>query len=173
MQAPLTQTFRPYPFRAYHKLPLHSQASTLDSFSRHSHQLQTERTDCTQTSNKSTLETQNPTTIAQTRLPTKILKEMARGGRGGGSRNPANQSREVQVSRKVSWLLRHGANSEGLKLGKGGYVNVQDAVSLRFTPSKMRNPCTQIYGMATMRLILMAKRRIACKITIGPIEDVD
>jgi hypothetical protein len=56
---------------------------------------------------------------------------MARGGHGGGSRNPANQTREVQVSRKVSWLLRHGANSEGLKLGKGGYVGVQDAVSLR------------------------------------------
>ena len=55
---------------------------------------------------------------------------MARGGRGGGSRNPANQSREVQVSKKISWLLRHGAGSEGLKLGKGGYVNVQDAVSL-------------------------------------------
>lgn len=54
---------------------------------------------------------------------------MGRGGRGGGSRNPANQPREQQVSRKVSWLLRHGASSEGLKLGKGGYVNVQDAVS--------------------------------------------
>lgn len=58
---------------------------------------------------------------------------MARGGRGGGSRNPANQSREVQVSRKVSWLLRHGAASEGLKLGKGGYVNVQDAVSFAYS----------------------------------------
>lgn len=56
---------------------------------------------------------------------------MALGGRGGGSRNPANQPREVQVSKKISWLLRHGAGSEGLKLGKGGYVNVQDAVSLR------------------------------------------
>jgi 2'-phosphotransferase len=55
---------------------------------------------------------------------------MARGGRGGGGRNPANQPRDVQVSRKVSWLLRHGAGQEGLKLGKGGYVNVQDAVSL-------------------------------------------
>ena len=55
---------------------------------------------------------------------------MARGGRGGGSRNPANQPREVQVSKMISWLLRHGADQEGLKLGKGGYVNVQDAVSL-------------------------------------------
>ena len=56
---------------------------------------------------------------------------MARGGRGGGSRNPANQPREVQVSRKVSWLLRHGAQSEGLKLGKGGYVSVADALNTR------------------------------------------
>ncbi|KAF3009613.1 hypothetical protein E8E13_006982 [Curvularia kusanoi] len=56
---------------------------------------------------------------------------MARGGRGGGSRNPANQPREVQVSRKVSWLLRHGASSEGLKLGKGGYVGVADALNTR------------------------------------------
>ncbi|KAF2824968.1 hypothetical protein CC86DRAFT_326321 [Ophiobolus disseminans] len=56
---------------------------------------------------------------------------MGRGGRGGGSRNPANQSREVQVSKKISWLLRHGAGSEGLKLGKGGYVNVQDALNTR------------------------------------------
>jgi 2'-phosphotransferase len=53
---------------------------------------------------------------------------MGRGGQGGGSRNPANQPREVQVSRKLSWLLRHGAASEKLKLGKGGYVNVQEAV---------------------------------------------
>ncbi|KAI4920201.1 hypothetical protein J4E90_002342 [Alternaria incomplexa] len=56
---------------------------------------------------------------------------MARGGRGGGNRNPANQSRDVQVSRKVSWLLRHGAGQEGLKLGKGGYVNVQEALNTK------------------------------------------
>ncbi|KAF1938589.1 hypothetical protein EJ02DRAFT_457776 [Clathrospora elynae] len=56
---------------------------------------------------------------------------MGRGGRGGGGRNPANQPREVQISRKISWLLRHGASSEGLKLGKGGYVNVADALSTK------------------------------------------
>jgi hypothetical protein len=67
--------------------------------------------------------------ISNKRILTRALQEMGRGGRGGGSRNPANQPREVQVSRKISWLLRHGAASEGLKLGKGGYVNVQDAVS--------------------------------------------
>ncbi|KAF9690753.1 hypothetical protein EKO04_010988 [Ascochyta lentis] len=50
---------------------------------------------------------------------------------GGGARNPANQPRAVQVSRKVSWLLRHGAGSEGLQLGKGGYVNVGLALQTR------------------------------------------
>lgn len=58
---------------------------------------------------------------------------MARGGRGGGGRNPANQPREVQVSRALSKLLRHGAEQQGLKLGKGGYVNLQDAVSFSFS----------------------------------------
>jgi len=42
-------------------------------------------------------------------------------------------SREVLVSKKLSWLLRHGAEREGLTLGPGGYVNLKDAVSdLRF-----------------------------------------
>ncbi|KAJ4361654.1 tRNA 2'-phosphotransferase, partial [Ascochyta clinopodiicola] len=50
---------------------------------------------------------------------------------GGGSRNPANQPRSVQVSRKVSWLLRHGASSEGLQLGKSGYVSVAAALQTR------------------------------------------
>lgn len=33
------------------------------------------------------------------------------------------------MSKKLSWLLRHGAEQEGLKLGPGGYVNLGDAVS--------------------------------------------
>ncbi|KAF2875492.1 KptA family-domain-containing protein [Massariosphaeria phaeospora] len=52
---------------------------------------------------------------------------MPRGGRGG--RNPRDLPRPQQVSRKVSWLLRHGAGQEGLKLGKGGFVNVRDALN--------------------------------------------
>ncbi|KAF2261712.1 hypothetical protein CC78DRAFT_561637 [Lojkania enalia] len=52
--------------------------------------------------------------------------------RGRGGRNPKDLPRDQQVSRKVSWLLRHGANQEGLMLGKGGYVNVRDALN---TPS--------------------------------------
>ena len=52
---------------------------------------------------------------------------------GGGGRNPKDLPRDQQVSRKLSWLLRHGAVQEGLKLEKGGYVNVQDAVGLFFS----------------------------------------
>ncbi|KAF1979333.1 hypothetical protein BU23DRAFT_549336 [Bimuria novae-zelandiae CBS 107.79] len=55
---------------------------------------------------------------------------MARGG-GRGGRNPKDLPRKQQVSRKVSWLLRHGANQEGLKLGKGGYVGVHEALNTR------------------------------------------
>ena len=51
---------------------------------------------------------------------------MARGGGGAGSAPP---SRDVQVSKKISWLLRHGAEKEGFTLGPGGYVNVKDVVS--------------------------------------------
>ena len=51
-----------------------------------------------------------------------------RGGRGG--RDGRELPREVMVSKKISWLLRHGAEQEGLKLRDGGYVNVADAVSI-------------------------------------------
>jgi len=51
------------------------------------------------------------------------------GGRGGGG---GPQFREVLVSKKLSWLLRHGAEKEGLVLGKGGYVGVGDVVSFAF-----------------------------------------
>ncbi|OCL12457.1 hypothetical protein AOQ84DRAFT_386107 [Glonium stellatum] len=52
-----------------------------------------------------------------------------RGGRGG--RGGRELPREVMVSKKISWLLRHGAEQEGLKLGEGGYVNVADALQTR------------------------------------------
>jgi len=74
---------------------------------------------------------------AQTiKIPPKLLHTVIeamssrRGGRGG--RNPKDLPRDQQVSRKVSWLLRHGAGQEGLKLGEGGYVSVRDAVRFIF-----------------------------------------
>ena len=130
-----TQTFALTVSVPYHKPPFHSCTSTPDSSSRHLRYSSIARSKylTSQLRKLNIISAKRPTTIAKRQLLTRALKEMGRGGRGGGSRNPANQSREVQVSRKLSWLLRHGANSEGLKLGKGGYVNVQDAVSLRYT----------------------------------------
>lgn len=43
--------------------------------------------------------------------------------------------RDIQVSKKLSWLLRHGAEKEGLKLGPGGYVNVAEVLSNRLLKS--------------------------------------
>ncbi|KAF2817595.1 uncharacterized protein BDZ99DRAFT_405330 [Mytilinidion resinicola] len=50
-----------------------------------------------------------------------------RGGRGGGDRR-RELPRDVQVSKKLSWLLRHGAQQEKLTLGDGGYVSVADVL---------------------------------------------
>ena len=48
-----------------------------------------------------------------------------RGGRGGPL------PRNVQISKKIAWLLRHGAEKEGLELGEGGFANVQDVLNNR------------------------------------------
>ena len=42
-------------------------------------------------------------------------------GRGGGGR-------EKTVSKALTFLLRHGAEKEGLKINSQGYVNVADVV---------------------------------------------
>ena len=48
------------------------------------------------------------------------------GGKGGKHRQP--QSREVTVSKALSFLLRHGAKDEGVQLDEGGWANVRDVV---------------------------------------------
>jgi 2'-phosphotransferase len=59
-----------------------------------------------------------------------------RGGRGGGAR-----PREEQISRALSKLLRHQAEKEGLKLGPGGYVNLQEVVrASQFNPHLLSYP---------------------------------
>ena len=52
-------------------------------------------------------------------------------GRGGGRGNRGPLPREVQVSKKLSWLLRHGATGEGLKLDSAGFINLQDVLDNR------------------------------------------
>ncbi|KAK7547097.1 phosphotransferase KptA/Tpt1 [Phyllosticta citricarpa] len=56
------------------------------------------------------------------------------GGRGrgrgrGGGRGPL--PRDVQVSKKMSKILRHAAAEEGLTLGPGGYVSVKELLESR------------------------------------------
>lgn len=51
-----------------------------------------------------------------------------RGGGRGGRGGPV--PRDVQVSKKMSRVLRHSAEEEGLKLGPGGYVSVKDLVRM-------------------------------------------
>ncbi|MCJ1389538.1 hypothetical protein MMC18_002395 [Xylographa bjoerkii] len=51
------------------------------------------------------------------------------GGSGGASRAPL--TREVMISKKVSYVLRHGAEKEGLKLDQNGYANCADLLQWR------------------------------------------
>lgn len=56
------------------------------------------------------------------------------GGRGGGGGKPLRgfpkDSPEVRLSKTLSWLLRHGAKSEGLFMRSDGYVRVNDLLAL-------------------------------------------
>ena len=52
----------------------------------------------------------------------------SRGVKRGGHRGGGQKPREEQISRALSKLLRHQAEKEGLKLGPGGYINVQEVV---------------------------------------------
>ena len=41
-------------------------------------------------------------------------------------------SREVDISKSLSYLLRHGAKDEGIRLDEGGWANVADVVGFEF-----------------------------------------
>lgn len=68
-------------------------------------------------------------TIALRILRARIFSTMP-GRRGGGSSRggPPPQSREVVISKAMSFVLRHGAEAEGLKLDMNGYANVAELV---------------------------------------------
>lgn len=67
-------------------------------------------------------------------------KAKAQGGAAGqkkGSPSTSTKLRgldkdspEVRISKTLSWLLRHGAQGEGLAMRKDGYVKVVDLVCL-------------------------------------------
>jgi 2'-phosphotransferase len=46
-----------------------------------------------------------------------------------GNREPP--SRATQVSKKMAWLLRHGAEEEGLQFLEGGFLNLSDVLANR------------------------------------------
>ena len=53
------------------------------------------------------------------------------GGRGGGSaklRGLPKDSHAVRISKTLSWILRHGSQSEGLAMRPDGYVRVDELV---------------------------------------------
>ena len=59
------------------------------------------------------------------------------GGRGGGSaklRGLPKDSHDVRISKTLSWILRHGSQSEGLAMRPDGYVRVDELVSLGRAP---------------------------------------
>jgi len=66
-----------------------------------------------------------------------VSRGAERGGRGrsgrGRGRGGGPVCREVLLSKKLSWLLRHGAEKEGLKLGHGGFVNLKEVVCVFFS----------------------------------------
>ncbi len=44
-------------------------------------------------------------------------------------RGHPRDAEDVRISKTLSWILRHGAKSEGLYMRPDGYVRVQDLVS--------------------------------------------
>lgn len=55
------------------------------------------------------------------------------GGGGGGNRGPLPRS--VQISKKLSRLLRHAAEEEGIQLDSAGYANVAEVLNNRLLRS--------------------------------------
>jgi 2'-phosphotransferase len=53
-----------------------------------------------------------------------------RGGRGGSHGAPLPRS--IVISKKISYVLRHGAAKEGLKLDEAGYINCAELVCICF-----------------------------------------
>ncbi|CAL1273277.1 unnamed protein product [Larinioides sclopetarius] len=43
----------------------------------------------------------------------------------------ANKQKDIKLSKSLSWLLRHGAESQGLNLDEGGFIDVQKVLNLK------------------------------------------
>jgi RNA:NAD 2'-phosphotransferase (TPT1/KptA family) len=62
-------------------------------------------------------------------------KHPSRGGKP--LRGHPKDSPEVRLSKTLSWILRHGAKSEGLYMRPDGYVRVSDLVRVIFRSGKV------------------------------------
>jgi 2'-phosphotransferase len=67
----------------------------------------------------------------------KQKQKASRPSPGGGKplRGHPRDSPEVRLSKTLSWILRHGAKSEGIYMRPDGYVRVNDLVRLDFNNS--------------------------------------
>ncbi|KAF5316303.1 hypothetical protein D9619_006550 [Psilocybe cf. subviscida] len=65
------------------------------------------------------------------RAQKQALKQNASGSGGAKLRGLEKDSPEVRLSKTFSWLLRHGAQGEGLPMRKDGYVKVTDLLENR------------------------------------------
>jgi len=100
--------------------------------------------------------------------PTEILRilRMARGG--GAGRGPP--TRETQVSKKLSWLLRHNAEKEGLKLGPGGYINLKDVVGVScFFPLHLAFICHVLVSLFSSTCVSRLHRKESVKHFLDPL----
>jgi hypothetical protein len=68
-----------------------------------------------------------PTASNQSERSQGRLKPQQKGS--GKMRGREQDSPEVRLSKTLSWLLRHGAQGEGLAMRPDGYVKVTDLVS--------------------------------------------
>lgn len=59
-----------------------------------------------------------------------------RGGGEGRGRRRKDDDPNTKISKSLSYILRHGAESEGLKLRGDGYANVAELVSSPAKPCK-------------------------------------
>jgi len=66
----------------------------------------------------------------------KSLRPSESPGKAKPLRGHPKDSPEVRLSKTLSWLLRHGAKSEGLYMRPDGYVRVSDLVRLDFLQSR-------------------------------------
>lgn len=75
--------------------------------------------------------------------PKQKASRPAPSGRGGKPlRGLPKDSPEVRLSKTLSWLLRHGAKSEGLFMRSDGYVRVNDIVCSHSGPNTLEASIT-------------------------------